>query len=224
MRWRAWKVDWPNHLIGFFSALFGILIAFELDQWRETKNNHEDARNAFDKIKQEIQINKNALHETLKTNLKLIDVLEEKLLPHVNDQLEYTGSVKEAKALNAEVKPIGKIVLDDTTATAVKSPVLINMGSLLHPTLHNSAWESAKATGVINYIAYEKVLSISYVYNTPRITDELQAIRALLRKSDEITTKPNLKILLKELKESHLLIQSEMNNYDVFVSIIEGME
>src|SRR5688572_23202454 len=117
MRWGSWKVDWPNHLIGFFSALFGILIAFELDQWRETKNNQDDAQNAFDKIKQEIQINKSALHETLNTNLKLIGVLEEKLLPHVSDRLEFDGSVVEARSINASVRPIGKIVLDDTTAT-----------------------------------------------------------------------------------------------------------
>jgi hypothetical protein len=223
MRWNSWKVDWPNHLIGFFSALFGILIAFELDQWRETKNNEEDARNAFDKIRQEIQVNKSALHETVSTNLKLIDLLEEEVLSHVNDRLEYHGHIDQANAINVKVKPIAKIILTDTVVASTKAPVLINMGSLLHPTLHNSAWESAKATGVINYIEYEKVLSISYLYNIPRITDELQAIRALLRKSDEITTKSSLKILLKELRESHLLIQSEMANYDVFVNIIEGM-
>lgn len=61
MRLRIGKIDWPNHAIGFFSALFGILIAFELDQWRETRNHQEEARNAFDKLKQEIQINKNSL-------------------------------------------------------------------------------------------------------------------------------------------------------------------
>jgi hypothetical protein len=224
MGWKAWRIDWPNHLIGFFSALFGILIAFELDQWREANNHREDGRNAFEKTKQEIHINKNALHETVNTNLELLDVLELEVIPFLNDRLEYHGTLAEARQINSKSGVVARIIINDTTSLSVKAPILINMGSLLHPTLLNSAWESAKATGVINYIEYEKVLAISLLYNTPRITDEWHEIRTLLRNSDEITAKSDLIKLVKELKESHLLIQSELANYDVFVSIIEQME
>jgi len=75
MKFSSWRVDWPNHLIGFFSALFGILIAFELDEWREAKNNREEAHNAFDKIKQEIQINKGALHEAVKNKSSISGII-----------------------------------------------------------------------------------------------------------------------------------------------------
>jgi len=225
MRWRSWKVDWPNHTIGFFSALFGILIAFELDQWRENENNKDDAHNAFLKIKQEVQINKDILHETVNTNLRLIDLLEIELVPFINDRLEYKGPTEKAAEINQNVQPIGRIIIGDSLAAFITSPALINMGSLLRPALHNSAWESAKATGVINYIEYEKVLSISSLYNSPRIMEELSEIKSLLRNADEIKTKDALVSLLKELRASHLLIQSELTNYyDVFVSIIEGME
>lgn len=224
MKLSAWRVDWPNHLIGFFSALFGILIAFELDEWREAKNNQEEAHNAFDKIKQEIQINKGALHEAVKTNLQFLELLERELVPHIDDKLEYKGSSKEAIEINAKVQAIARINLTDTLSSSVKSPITINMGSLLHPTLHYSAWESAKATGVINYIEYEKVLTISYLYNIPRITDELQEIRMLIRRSDEITSKSGFEKLLIELKESHHLIQAELANYDIFGNIIQEME
>ena len=224
MKLSAWRVDWPNHLIGFFSALFGILIAFELDEWREAKNNQEEAHNAFDKIKQEIQINKGALHEAVKTNLQFLELLERELVPHIDDKLEYKGSSKEAIEINAKVQAIARINLTDTLSSSVKSPITINMGSLLHPTLHYSAWESAKATGVINYIEYEKVLTISYLYNIPRITDELQEIRTLIRRSDEITSRSGFEKLLIELKESHHLIEAELANYDIFVNIIQDME
>lgn len=224
MGWRSWKVDWPNHLIGFFSALFGILIAFELEEWRESKNHQEDARNAFEKTKKEIQFNKDILHEAVDTNLRLIDMLEIELLPFVSERLEFIGSLEAASAINLKLNPIAKIILRDTLSPSLKNPILVNMGSLRHPTLLNAAWESAKATGVINYIEYEKVLSISSLYNTPRITDELLAIKTLLRNADEITTKSRLKILLKELRESHLLIQSELADYDAFVNIIQTME
>lgn len=221
MKLNAWRVDWPNHTIGFFSALFGILIAFELEEWREAKNNQEEARNALDKIKQEIQINKGALHEGVKTNLHYLDLLEQELLPYIDDKLEYRGSLKDAKEINSKIQAIAKVNLTDTISLDIKSSVTINMGRLLHPTIHYSAWESAKATGVINYIEYEKVLTISYLYNIPRITEELQEIRMLIRKSDEIISKSDFEKLLIELKESHNLIDAELVNYDIFVNIIE---
>ncbi len=221
MKLNAWRVDWPNHIIGFFSALFGILIAFELDEWREAKNNQEEARNALDKIKQEIQINKGALHEAVKTNLHYLELLELELLPYVDDKLEYKGLSKEAKEINSKIHTIARINLTDTLSLITKSTITINMGKLLHPTIHYSAWESAKATGVINYIEYEKVLTISYLYNIPRVTEELQEIRMLIRKSDEIISKSDFEKLLIELKESHNLIKVELVNYDIFVNIIE---
>ncbi len=224
MKFRVWKVDWPNHLIGFFSALFGILIAFELDQWREAKNNQDDAGNAFEKIKQEIEINKVALHETVNVNLQLLHLLEEELLPGINEKLQFKGSLEAARNINTKVNKIAMINLADTTLSKAVFSITVNIGSLLHPTLHYSAWESAKATGVINYIEYEKVLTISYLYNIPRITEELQEIRGLIRKSDDITTKSKLQKFISELKESHFLIQTELSNYDTFVSIIQGME
>ncbi len=224
MRWGMWKVDWPNHLIGFFSALFGILIAFELDEWREAKNHRDDAHNAFQKVKQEIGFNKNLLHETVNRNLQLLDLLEVELLPYVNEALVYSGSLTAAKTINSKVTPVARIILSDSVSSVIREPILINLGSFLRPTFHYSAWESAKATGIINYIDYEKVLTISSLYNTSILTDELLEIRILLRQSDEITTKARLKDLLMELRESHLLVQSELIDYDVFTNIIDQME
>ena len=217
---RIGKIDWSNHTIGFFSALFGILIAFELDEWRETRSHREEARNAFDKLKQEIQINKNSLHTSVTTNLQLLDLLENGLLPHINDKLQYIGTAKAATVINSKIKTIARIDLNDTTSSTIHAPVVITMGSLLHPILHYSAWESAKTTGVINYIDYEKVLTISYVYNASRITEELAEIKMLLRQANEINTKAGLEKLVARLKKSIILIQSELTDYDTFVRII----
>lgn len=224
MRFKVWKIDWPNHLIGFFSALFGILIAFELDQWRETKNNHEDARNAFEKIKKEILVNKETLHAVVSENLKRLELIELEFIPHINEKLGYNGSTKAAMTINTRVYPAAIIHIADTSFTNINTSVTVNLGSLSHPILHYSAWESAKATGVINYLEYEKVLAISYLYSTERIVEELQEIRFLLRKSDEINSKIGLEKLLSELKESHMIIQSELANYDTFANMVQSME
>ena len=37
------RIDWPNHIVAFFSALFGILIALELDERREDTKETEFA-------------------------------------------------------------------------------------------------------------------------------------------------------------------------------------
>lgn len=71
------KIDWPNHLVGFFSALFGILIAFELDEWKESRKEEKIAANAFIRLQQEIVINRNMLHEMVNTNLSLISMLNQ---------------------------------------------------------------------------------------------------------------------------------------------------
>jgi L-lysine 2,3-aminomutase len=224
MRFRGWKVDWPNHLIGFFSALFGILIAFELDQWRERNNQAEEARNAFGKLKEEILINQAALHEAVNTNLHQLNLLEELLLPNLSGYLIYKGTAANARTINDQLRPIAHIVITDSVSKQITAPVNVMMSSLVRPPLHVSAWESAKATGVINYLEYEKVLAISYLYNTPVIADELEEIRMLLRKADEVTDKAGFEKLVSELRESYHIIQNELANFDTFVSMVQSME
>jgi hypothetical protein len=224
MKFQNWRIDWPNHLIAFFSALFGILIAFELDQWRESRNNFEDAHNAFVNIKKEVETNKTALHAVIDENLKRLETLENYLMPYINNKLGFTGEVKTAIEINSQVYPIARINISDSLSSNIDSSIIIHIGSLSHPTIHYSAWESAKATGVINHLEYEKVLTISYLYNSEQILDELQEIRLLVRKSDEINSKQSLKELIAELKESHYIIQRELVNYDMFASMIQSME
>jgi L-lysine 2,3-aminomutase len=224
MRFRGWKVDWPNHLIGFFSALFGILIAFELDQWRERNNQAEEARNAFGKLKEEILINQAALHEAVNTNLHQLNLLEELLLPNLSGYLIYKGTAANARTINDQLRPIAHIVITDSVSKQITAPVNVMMSSLVRPPLHVSAWESAKATCVINYLEYEKVLAISYLYNTPVIADELEEIRMLLRKADEVTDKAGFEKLVSELRESYHIIQNELANFDTFVSMVQSME
>ena len=94
-----YKIDWPNHIIGFFSALFGILIAFELEEWRDKKNQIEIARIAFENLKKEVQINQNSLHENVANNIRHINTLQE-LLSKMDNQLRFTGSKVEADSIN----------------------------------------------------------------------------------------------------------------------------
>lgn len=51
------KIDWPNHTIAFVSALLGILIAFQLEYYREEHQEDEELRKALIIIKEEVENN-----------------------------------------------------------------------------------------------------------------------------------------------------------------------
>ena len=160
-----YKIDWPNHVIGFFSALFGILIAFELEEWRDEKNQIEIARIAFENLKKEVQINQNSLHENVANNIRHINTLQE-LLDKMDNQLRFTGSKVEADSINQNFSHVVFIEWSDsvTKSKMLKPVVNIGMHNITIPTLQSSAWESAKATGALNLMEYEKVQSLSYLY------------------------------------------------------------
>lgn len=224
MRLPRLKIDWPNHIIGFFSALFGILIAFELDEWRERNNALELAKSAFENLMKEVDINQNILHENVTLNLKSIDKIQE-VLVKVDKSLIFIGTRKEADSIN---KTFGKLlfidIADSLTRIRPVWPVHIGMSNIAVPSLQTSAWESAKATGALNSMPYEKVVSLSFVYNDSKIIDELVHIRSLLRKSDRITTKSELIILLEEAKRSHNVLENELIEFDQFVNMLEAMD
>jgi hypothetical protein len=98
------------------------------------------------------------------------------------------------------------------------------MGNIMVPVMHSSAWESAKATGALNLMEYEKVLSLSSLYNSPRILEELEEIRSLWRSSDKVSDKTELSILLTEMERAHRSIEQELLAFDQFVNILNSME
>ncbi len=211
------SIDWPNHLIGFFSALFGILIAFELDSWRERRNQEEVVAQAFDRLKTEISINQNSLHSNVAINLRKIAVLK-RLADKLSDNLLFMGSKPEADSINQFFH--GLILIEEDERKEGKRPVHITTSTLVMGPNHTSAWESAKATGVLNFMGYERVLTLSSIYNFSTLAEEQNLIRQLTRKADEITTKAQLIYFLTELEESYQVIHRELQEYDQFVNIL----
>lgn len=221
----SFKIDWPNHIIGFFSALFGILIAFELDEWRQTRSEQQIALNAFTNLKNEVDLNKNILHENVQENLKTLHSLQS-LLPRIEHNLSFSGSKREADSLN---KQFGRIIFIDVSDSlhsphTARWPVHFGVGSITVPSLQASAWESAKATGALNFLSYEKVASLSFVYNDARISDELAEIRRLWRNSDNVRNKEELITFLLGMEKSHLVLDRELEEFDKFANMLNIME
>lgn len=219
-----YQIDWPNHIIGFFSALFGILIAFELDEWREERNQIEIARVAFENLKKEVQINQNSLHENISNNVNYIDALQS-LFDKMDNQLRFVGVRAEADSINLNFSQVVFIEWNDSVKRKAELPLVhIGMHNIATPTLQSSAWESAKATGALNLMDYEKVLSLSSLYNPQRILEELSEVRNLLRNADDVSSKRELSFLLEEMEKAHRSIESELESFDQFVNILNAME
>ena len=223
------RIDWSNHIVGFFSALFGILIAFELDEWKENRKEEKVAANAFVRLQQEIDINRNMLHEMVNSNLSLISDLQTKVLHKVNDRLLFTGTIEEANAINGDshLSAIAFVHMHDLTTREPHKRELelhVIFSGLVHPTIHNSAWESAKTIGALNNMSYEKVLSLSSLYNPARLLDEIAEVRTLLRTADEIQSKADLEALLSELEDAYHIIDAELAQYDAFAGMLNEME
>jgi hypothetical protein len=219
------NIDWPNHIIAFFSALFGILIAFELDEWRERRKEQELAQSAFANLRNEVGINKNLLHENIRANLQVIRSLQG-VLPSIDKNLVFHGSTQQADSIN---KKFGRLIFVNL-ADSIQSgrqwswPVHFGVGNISIPSLQVSAWESAKATGALNFLPYERVLSLSFVYNDAKIIDELAEIRNLWRNSDGIKNKSDFTKLLSEMEKSHQILERELVEFDQFVNMLEVME
>jgi hypothetical protein len=221
------KIDWPNHLIGFFSALFGILIAFELDEWKESRKDSKIADNAYTRMLQEIDINRNMLREMVNTNLLMIEGLQEQVLDKVDNRLIFIGSKDQALEVN-NTQPLSRIAFvhmpEGERRPHDQAVLHVIFSGLVHPVIHSSAWESAKTIGALNSMSYEKVLSLSSIYNPTRILDEMEEVRALLRNADEIESKANLEQLLSELEDAYRIIGAELDQFDAFAAMLVQME
>ena len=51
------KIDWINHLIAFLSALLGILIAFQLEDYQDKQREKEELQITLTAVKNEVENN-----------------------------------------------------------------------------------------------------------------------------------------------------------------------
>ena len=220
---KNFRIDWPNHIIGFFSALFGIMIAFQLENWRQDSHDQALATSAFGNLKREVEINKNSLHETVRLNLETIRTVKE-ILALVDRELILEGTKAKADSLNRKFSNVISIDVSNSSINNRRWPVLFNMQNITIPSLQTSAWESAKATGSLSVMSYERVASLTFVYNNAKIIDEISEIRKLWRSLDKTNSKEEFSKLLVEMEKDHEIILRELNEFDQFFNMLQAME
>ena len=221
---KNFRIDWPNHIIAFFSALFGILIAFQLDEWRESSSQRHLAEEAFRLVRNETSLNKNILLENIHRNDTSLSSLRSVLI-YVNSDLKFQSSYEKADSIN-KINPFVKILTRRDRKQ--KNPGLldlhITMDRIEAPEIHSSAWESAKATGALNYMSLEKVDLLSLIYNNSKLKEELADLRQTLKKSDDVKSKADFIDILTELQKSNAVVKRELMTFEMYVSMLENIE
>lgn len=215
------RIDWPNHLIGFFSALFGILIAFQLDEWREDTGQRRLATEALKRIQNEANLDKDILRDNISRNEKSIDELVS-VLPFVASDLFFTGKYLDADSINRN-NPAVSVRLDSSKRSSTR-PLRFEMpfglGHIVVPEIHTSAWESAKATGALNFMSLEQVDLLSLIYSNNQLRDDLSDLRASLKRSDDVVTRREFVMILTELQRTNTVIKRQLATYESYVSML----
>lgn len=161
---RVNQIDWRNHFVAFISTLLGIFIAFQLEDWRESRAERSKVETALLSIKFEVEENV----KIYKTNVKQIrDFLEyvdfvlshshgDKLIMTTSDYNSYSNKHPDRFR---EVKLTRHLSdsLNEYTAS-VKVDIMPLTG------ISTSSWEAAKSTGVLTVVDASKVSDLTYIY------------------------------------------------------------
>src|SRR6478736_912629 len=201
-------INWPDHLVGFFSALFGILIAFQLEEWRDQREREQLVQLALQNLKSEIDINKNYYEETTRFNETFLQFLTESS-SNISEELTFRGSSTAADSLN-KFFPAHFSIGQPLVASSKTLPIKITLNISVHHPL-TAAWESAKATGALNFMNFEQVHLLSLIYHQEKLLNEIDNLNSLIKNSGRIKSKSQLFSLVDELRESNSIIQREMD-------------
>jgi len=85
------KVEWLNHLVGLVAVVFGVLIAFWLNNWSEENKAEATLRVALENIKSEVGKN-NANLDTIIVSNKTLHSFLSRYLTVVNEEMKVTST------------------------------------------------------------------------------------------------------------------------------------
>jgi hypothetical protein len=84
------KIDWKNHVIAFFSAMLGILIAFQLEDYRDNRQEKEKLRVTLNAIKKEIENNRTIYQTNINRLSDFLEYFELRELTNEKGELKLT--------------------------------------------------------------------------------------------------------------------------------------
>ena len=144
-------IQWLNHTVNFTSVLFGIIIAFSLQNWNENRKERKTIHTALNNIANEIR-----------TNLGRIDTVIQKNQAQLDMQYEYLDLIDENFDL--------QVGLEDWKTFALKYPDYFDPDEQSWALdfdlfiLSRVAWETTQQMGILSSLDFELAADIGTVY------------------------------------------------------------
>ncbi|MEQ8304232.1 MAG: DUF6090 family protein [Cyclobacteriaceae bacterium] len=146
------KIDWINHLVGLLGVLFGVLIAFWLNNWNESRKERDSVETALRNVKFEIEKNLGTMDSVLIINKRQRDMLEE-YLEHIDEDMN-------AKLSKKRLNPLVEKYSDYLSADG--AGVRINLELFQ---LSEVAWNTTHRTGILAAIHFELAFTLESAYD-----------------------------------------------------------
>ncbi len=131
---KASTLNWRATLLEAFFLVLGVVLALGASNWRENRTNRQRADVALNSIIEELHANHEAVTEAIAYHSHLLDTLSRYMGRFHNEPARFPGRDVFNKGFTNPAVPLSR------------------------------AFEAASATGVIEFMPYEKVLLISQVY------------------------------------------------------------
>lgn len=175
---KMFKADWNNHLIAFISTIFGIIIAFQLQNWQKEKIENERLQFGIESIKNEIKEDFDMLDKTIKT-LEYYNGYTSFIEDHLNSDetiicTEATwDSLRNAYSNNDDQGSNLKLFVDQIFAEINIKRKLNNNSievefltpiSFFIPKIHTDSWEAIKFSGLLTSLPYDKLTTLTRLY------------------------------------------------------------
>ena len=160
------KIDWPNHIIAFFSALLGILIAFQLEDYRENRQDDEKLENTVNAIQNEIDNNLRIYRNNVDKIGNWLEYWE--LLSSVDGDGMLEVKKYKFERLKAKtphrfegwilIKQMSDSVLVLQTTGDIDVDVLPETG------ISVSSWTAGLYSGILNRFDHNRLIKLTHIY------------------------------------------------------------
>lgn len=160
------KIDWPNHFIAFISSLLGILIAFQLQDWQEKRNENEKIEITLRSIKREIESDLKIYKTNADTIGQWLDYCNF-IFDHQNRGVRGMLATEKRfisfQAKNQNRKEYIKFIKKYNDSLNLYDFTL-QLDVAPKSGLSTNNWEAAKSSGVLNNIDHSRMAVLTEIY------------------------------------------------------------
>jgi hypothetical protein len=166
-KFNSYKIDWLNHIVGFLSAIFGIFIAFRLENYRERQNDKEKVEIVKQVLKKEIEGNLEIYERNVADLSGWFDYLElydtkfdekrrglviglHELLIWRKKQPDRFSDLKEIQSINDTLK-------------VFEFPFRVDVAPTMG--ISTSNWKTAVSSGVLTSMDYTLTTRLTQIYD-----------------------------------------------------------